>query len=109
MDREEILKRSRRENEGGRDEYEAAAADAASKIGMAAGAPACVVMVFLGSIVLHLPQVSFAGWTVYFAMFAARHLVMYKKLERREYLTWGIICLAAAVGFCAAVVLVSVL
>ena len=109
MEKEFILKMSRQENEGRRDEREMAVAAAASKVGMLVGGFACIVLVFLGSLVLSAPEISFAGWMVYFSMYASSNFVLFRKLGNRQNLTWGIITAVVAAGFCAALVLKSLI
>ena len=53
MNKEDILKLSREENEGRRDEREMAVASAASKVGMMVGGLVCVVLVFIGRFILN--------------------------------------------------------
>ncbi len=104
MDKEEILKMSREENEGRQDEYETAAASTAAKAGMLAGGLVCVALAFIGKFILKLPAISFAGWMVYFAMYAASNFVLFRKLGNRRNLFWGIVTAAASVGFCIALI-----
>ena len=68
MDKESILKMSREENEGRRDEREMAVSAAASKVGMLVGGLVCIVLVFLGRLILSAPEISLAGWMVYFSI-----------------------------------------
>ena len=105
MDRESVLKMSREENAGRRDERERAAAAASAKIGMLVGCLACICLAFLGNLVLHAPEISFAGWMVYFSMYAGSNFVLYRKLESRRNLLWGILTAAISAGFCAALVM----
>ncbi len=109
MDKEAVLKMSREENEGRRDEREMAVSSAASKVGMLVGGLVCIVLVFLGTLVLNAPEISFAGWMVYFSMYAGSNLVLFRKLGNRRNLIWGIITAAVSAGFCAALVLKSVM
>lgn len=108
MDREEILKMSREENAGRLDELELAASSAASKIGMLVGGLVCVVLVLLGRIVLNVPEISLAGWMVYFAMYGSSNIVLYRKLKNRRNLIWGIVTGALSVVFCIAIIVISV-
>lgn len=105
MNKEEILRMSREENEGRQDEYETAAASTAAKAGMLAGGLVCVALAFIGKFILKLPAISFAGWMVYFAMYAASNFVLFRKLGNRRNLFWGIVTAAASVGFCIALIL----
>ena len=109
MEKDYILKMSREENAGRRDEREMAIAAAASKVGMLVGGFVCIVLVFLGTLVLNAPEISFAGWMVYFSMYASCNFVLFRKLGNRQNLIWGIIAAVVAAGFCAALVLKSVM
>ena len=102
MDKESVLKMSREENEGRLDEREMAVSAAASKVGMLVGGLVCIVLVFLGTLVLNAPEISFAGWMVYFSMYAGSNLALFRKLGNRRNLIWGIITAAVSACFCAA-------
>ncbi len=107
MDKESILRMSREENEGRRDERERAVSATASKVGMLVGGFACIVLVILGRFVLNVPEISFAGWIVYFSMYAGSNFVLYSKLGDRRHLIWGIITAVVSVGFCVGLVLTN--
>ncbi len=102
MDKEDVLKLSREENEGRRDEREMAVASAASKVGMMVGGLACVVLVFIGRFILNIPEISLAGWVVYFSMYGGSNLFLFKELGKRENLIWGVVISLVAVGFAVA-------
>ena len=108
MNKEEILKMSRAENEGKRDEREVMVSGIASKAGMAAGVVACTLLVLASELLLDIPQVGLAGWLVYFSMYGASNLAMYKELKIRRHLEWGIITTAAAVVFAVMLIVKSV-
>ena len=109
MNKEEILEMSREENKGGIGEYEKAASDTASKVGLTAGAIACVVLVILGNFILEIPEISLAGWMVFFAMFGGNHIALFKKLGTKHNLALGIVSIIASVVFCTAIILKSVM
>ncbi len=109
MEKESILKMSREENEGRRDEHEMAVSAAASKVGMLVGGLVCIVLVFLGTLVLNAPEISLSGWMVYFSMYASSNFVLFRELQNRRNLIWGIITVAVSAGFCVALVLKSVM
>ena len=108
MNKEEILKMSRAENEGKRDEREIMVSGMASKIGMAVGILICTLLVLASELLLKIPEVGLAGWLVYFSMYGASNLAMYKELKNRRNLEWGIITTAAAVVFAAMLIVKSV-
>ena len=109
MDKESILKMSREENEGRRDEREMAVSAAAARVGMMVGGLVCILLVFLGRFVLNAYEIGFAGWMVYFSMYAGCNFVMYRELGDRRHLIWGIITAVVSIGFCVALVLISVM
>ena len=108
MNREEILKMSREENEGKRDEREIMVSGTASKIGMAVGVVMCTLLVLASQFLLKIPEIGMAGWLVYFSMYGASNLAMYKELKIRRNLEWGVISTAAAVLFAVMLIVKSV-
>ena len=108
MNKEEILKMSRAENEGRRDEREIMVSGTASKVGMAVGVAICTLLVLASKFLLKIPEVGLAGWLVYFSMYGACNLAMYKELKNRRNLEWGIITTAAAVVFAVMLIVKSV-
>ena len=83
MNKEEILKMSREENEGRHDECEMMAYGTASRVGMLVGAIICAVLVFASELLFHIPEIGLVGWLVYFAMQGSGSIVLYKKLKNR--------------------------
>ena len=108
MNKEEILKMSREENEGRRDEYEMMAYGTASRVGMLVGAIICAVLVFASELLFHIPEIGVVGWLVYCAMQGSGSIVLFQKLKNRRNLIWGIIELAFAIIFAVVLVLKSV-
>ena len=68
MNKDEVLKMSREENEGRHDEREIIAFGTASRAGMLVGALVCVLLVFASELLFHIPEIGLVGWLVYFAM-----------------------------------------
>ena len=108
MNKEEILKMSREENEGRRDEYEMMAYGTASRVGMLVGAIICAVLVFASELLFHIPEIGVVGWLVYCAMQGSGSIVLFQKLKNRRNLIWGIIELAFTIIFAVVLVLKSV-
>ena len=98
MNKEDILKMSREENEGRHDEREMMAYGTASRVGMLVGAIICAVLVFASELLFHIPEIGLAGWLVYFAMQGSGSIVLYKKLKNRRNLIWGIIEIVFAIA-----------
>ncbi len=109
MDKESVLKMSREENDGLRDERGRMVPAAASKVGMLVGGLVCIVLVFLGRLVLNVPDISFAGWMVCFLLYAGSNSALFGKSGNRRNLIWGFLTAAASAGFCAALVMKSVM
>lgn len=108
MNKDEILKMSREENEGRHDEREMIAYGTASRVGMLVGALVCVLLVFASELLFHIPEIGQAGWFVYFAMQGSSNIVLFKDLKNRRNLIWGIIEIAVAVVFAVVLVIKSV-
>ena len=108
MNKDEVLKMSREENEGRHDEREIIAFGTASRVGMLVGALVCVLLVFASELLFHIPEIGPVGWLVYFAMQGSSNIVLYKDLKNRRNLIWGIIEIAFAVAFAVVLVIRSV-
>lgn len=108
MNKDEILKMSREENEGRHDEREMIVYGAASRVGMLVGAIICAVLVFASEVLFHIPEIGLVGWLVYFAMQGSGNIVLYKHLKNYRNLIWGIIEIAFAVVFAVALIIKSV-
>lgn len=108
MNKDEILKMSREENEGRQDERERIAYGVASRVGMYVGAIICVAMVFVGELLLHIPEIGLVGWIVYSAMQGSGNLVLYRELNNRKNLIWGIVEIIFAVVLALTLVVKSV-
>ena len=108
MNKDEVLKMSREENEGRHDEREIIAFGTASRAGMLVGALVCVLLVFASELLFHIPEIGLVGWLVYFAMQGSGSIVLYKKLKNRRNLIWGIVEIIFAIAFATALVVKSV-
>ena len=108
MNKEQILKMSREENEGRHDEREMIADGTASRVGMLVGALLCVLLVVASEFLFHIPEIGLVGWLVYFAMQGSGNIVLYKDLKIRRNLIWGIIEIVIAVAFVVELVVKSV-
>ena len=104
MNKDEILRMSRKENEGKHDERERIAFGTASRVGNLVGAFVCVALVLASEFLFHIPEIGLVGWLVYFATQGSSNIVMYKELRIRRKLIWGVTELVFATAF--AVVLV---
>lgn len=108
MNKDEVLKMSREENEGKHDEREIIAFGTASRVGMLVGAFVCVLLVFASELLFNIPEIGLVGWLVYFAMQGSSNIVLFKVLKSRRNLVWGIIEIVFAVAFGVVLVLKSV-
>lgn len=100
MNRDEILEKSRKENENG-DEREIQILANASKTGMAVGGVLAVIIVLFSRIV-DKPLLGLSAWTVYFSMFGSRRLYQFVQTNEKARLVQaviGIVCgIACFVG-----------
>ena len=108
MDKEEILKMSQRENKGKPDEREAAAFGKAFRVGMLAGVLLCVALILVSEFILNRPELALAGWVVYFAMQGSSNIVLFRYLNTRRKLIYGVVEIVCAVAFAAALVFQTV-
>lgn len=107
MDRDEVLKMSREENEGRHDEREIIAIGKASRVGMLAGAFVCMLLVLISGAFFQNSEVGLVGWLVYFVMQGSSNIVLYRNLKIRGNLIWGIVEIIFAAAFAAMIVLKS--
>lgn len=108
MDKDEILKRSRQENEGKHDEREMAAYGTAAKVGMLVGAFVCIALILASEFIFHIPEIALVGWLVYFAMQGTSNVVLFTKLKTRKHLIWGIVEILLSAAFAVTIVLKNV-
>lgn len=97
MKKEDILAKSRQENQGRPDERELVAKGKAARVSMLVGAVICFVLYIVCGIVLNRKDVSYAAWMIYSAMLGSNDLALYKHLKDAQHLVTGILYLAAAV------------
>ena len=107
MDREQILARNRKENEGREDERELKIFADASKFGMAVGGILAVLIV-LFSRITKIPELGFGAWALYFAMFGSRRAYQYGKTKERKRLIQAIVGLVAGAACIAGMVYLGV-
>lgn len=100
MNRDEILERSRRENQGG-DEYERDIALKSAKLGMKIGLLACCIVATVSVAVTE--RINDGCWIIYFSILATDLGNKYRHLRRRDDLARAIasaaVCLMFAVRF----------
>ena len=108
MNRDEILKMSRKENKGKLDERERAAFGKASRVGMLVGAIVCVILILVSEFVLNAPELALAGWMVYFVMQGSNNIVLFKHLKTRKKLIYGIVEIIFSVAFAITIVFKAV-
>lgn len=97
MNREEILARNRKENEGKSDERELQIFADASKVGMAVGGILAAIIV-LYSRIIDVPILGLGAWAVYFAMFGSRRFYQYLKTKERARLAQAVIGIVFGLG-----------
>ena len=97
MDREQILARNRKENEGREDERELQIFADASKFGMAVGGILAVLIV-LFSRIKKIPELGFGAWALYFAMFGSRRAYQYGKTKERKRLIQAVLGIVVGIA-----------
>ena len=91
MDKEQILKLSRQENEKKYDEYEVSAIDYSYKISRIIGGILCALLAWVGAFLYEARELSMGVCSVYFSMAASSNIIRFIKLKRKQDLIWGII------------------
>ena len=81
MNKEEILAKSREENQGRSDERELQVFANASKVGMAVGGVVAMFVVIF-SRMIEAPLLGLSAWSVYFLMYGSR--LLYSFIKTRE-------------------------
>lgn len=99
MNKEEILKRAREENNG-IDEVKCAAENEAAKISISIGLAACMLLNFLDSILLHTDVIGEACWIIYGTMITSRLWVYACSLKKIGYLMGAIMTTAFTILLC---------
>ena len=107
MDKEEVLRISRRENEGKDSEWEQSVASKASRVSKATGLALSVILVLLDDIFLHTRIVGMASWIMFFAMEAASDMVLYLSYKKKSKLIWSVIDIICVIGDLTALIILS--
>lgn len=99
MNKEELLKRARKENNGV-DEVKCAAENEAAKISIAIGLAACMLLNFLDAIILHTEVIGEACWIIYGTMITSRLWVYAGCLKKIGYYIGAIMTTAFVILLC---------
>ena len=99
MNKDEILKRAREENNGV-DEVKCAAENEAAKLSLSIGLAACMLLNFLDSIMLHTDVIGEACWIIYGTMVASRCWVYASCLKKISYFIGAIMTTAFTILLC---------
>lgn len=105
MNKEEILKVNRADNEGHLDEREKRVSGIASRVGIIGGVIACFVLFFISKFLLDSPEAAYAGWFVYTAMLTSRNIVMYINLKKMCDLLWALVGVVLTIIFAVAIIM----
>lgn len=105
MNKEEILKASRADNEGQLDEREKLVLGIASRAGIIGGVTACCILSFISKFLLDGPEAAYAGWFVYAAVLTVRNIVLYINLKKTRDLLWALVGAVLAVLSAAALIM----
>ncbi|MBE6014212.1 MAG: hypothetical protein E7241_02425 [Lachnospiraceae bacterium] len=98
MDKEEILKLSREENNDVLDEREILAYGNAARFGGRVGGIICFILTVIFSRFFNMPEVGLAVFIVFFGMQAAGNFALYKELRLRHDLIYGLLATAFTIG-----------
>lgn len=98
MKREEVLAKSRKENEGRSDERELQILANASQMGMAVGVFVAALIV-LFSRLIDEPLLGLSAWAVYFFMYGSRYLYHFVETKERHRLVRALVGMAFGVVF----------
>lgn len=98
MDKDDILAKSRAENQGS-DEYEKQVLEKAGKLAAQVGMVACCIIAVTS--VLVTERVNSACWVIYFSIYATLFWTKYRHLKRRHELTLAVISTAVGLLFLA--------
>ena len=96
MNKDDILARSRAENQGS-DEYEKQILEKAGKLAAQVGMVACCMIAAVS--VLVTERVNSACWVIYFSIYAALFWTKWRHLRKRHELTLAIISTAVGLLF----------
>ena len=96
MDKEEILAKSRRENQN-RDLVELEAVNKANDAALTAGILVCIVLTALHHTFLH--SADLGVWTVDWAIMATLYMVKFSRLRKKPDLVKGLLGLVLFAGF----------
>lgn len=97
MKKEDILAKSREENEGKTDERELKILSDASKVGMCIGLIVSYIMVMISKI-FDVPVLGLSAWSVCFSMGAGREIYQFIKMKNKGDLVKAIIETAVALA-----------
>lgn len=97
MDKDTVLKLSRKENEKRTGEWELSIMNKASGIARWAGLTACMILVLADEFLFHTRVVGIGAWIVYFAIDGSTDLVLYVHCHRKSKLIWAVVKLLCAV------------
>lgn len=98
MDKDDILAKSRAENQGS-DEYEKQVLEKAGKLAAQVGMVVCCIIA--AASVLVTERVNSACWVIYFSIYATLFWTKYRHLKRRHELTLAVISTAVGLLFLA--------
>ena len=96
MDKDDILAKSRAENQG-RDEYERQVLEKAGKLAAQVGMVVCCIIAMTS--VLVTERVNNACWVIYFSIYATLFWTKYRHLKNRHELMLAVISTAVGLLF----------
>jgi hypothetical protein len=97
MDKDTILKLSRKEHENNAGEWELFIQNKANTIGHRVGLIVCVILALADDFLFHTRVIGMAAWIVYFAMVGSAYLILYRNNRRKSKLIFGILMILCAI------------
>ena len=108
MNKDDILRLSRKEFEGKDSEWEQSVANKASNAARTAGLILCVLLVLLDDLYLNSRVVGMVAWIVFFAMEAASDTILYLNYRKKSKLIWAIVDIVCFIGDLTALIILCV-
>ena len=97
MDKDTILKLSRKEHENNAGEWELFIQNKANTIGHRVGLIVCVILALADDFLFHTRVIGMAAWIVFFAIVGSTDLVLYHYYRKKAKLIFAIVMILCAI------------
>ena len=91
MDKETILKLSRKENENKYDEYQMRSIDFSYKLSRVIGGVLCAILACMGGFIFKARELSMGVCAIYFSMSSSGNFIKFYMMRKKRDLIWAII------------------